>query len=122
MSATVPGDSKYDLQPKICITIIFVCLLSCSCASQVDVLKPSGEQATVTLRDMAKHKVELLVVSDARGSGEPETSFSSPFDEAKVRKLELYVRYPQGLTDQQWNSLLRFHGQRDFASLTILPH
>jgi hypothetical protein len=66
--------------------------------------------------------IPLTIHTFARGSGEPETSFSSPFDEAKVRKLKLYVRYPQGLTDQQWNSLLRFHGQRDFVPLTIVPH
>jgi hypothetical protein len=194
MSATVQCKSKCDVQIKTALTIMFVCLLSCSCASQVDVLKPSGEQATVTLCDMTKHKVELLVVSDsvlhvveggrisfvnlsdvqnvyvhgyrisgpqmmlgaipvlflegmvayltfsegwfqwcglfsvilipltihsyAKGAGEPEVSFSSPFDETEVRKLKLYVRYPQGLTDQQRNRLLRFHGQADLAPLT----
>ncbi|MCX5801400.1 MAG: hypothetical protein NTX17_08445 [Candidatus Eisenbacteria bacterium] len=172
----------------------FICLLSCSCASEVDVLKPTGEQTTITLSDSTQHDVELLAVSDsalyvvegetiglarlsdirrvyvqgyliprsdralgaipivlfqgvvaclafaeeieglgigimatvpiiltltafATGAGEPDVSFSSPFDESRLRKLRLYSRYPQGLTDGQWAGLLAFHHQTTFAPL-----
>jgi hypothetical protein len=174
---------------------VYVCLLFCSCASSVDVLKPTGDQATVTLRDSTKHRVELLGVSDsvlyvveggaisslrlsdvqnvyihgyriserqrtlgaipvlllqgiaaysafvategsfgaglfasgslictalgfATGAGEPDISFSHPFDENRLQKLRLYSRYPQGLTVAQWSRLLAFHGQMDFVPTT----
>ena len=37
----------------------------CACASTVNVLKPSGETATVTFRNSSKYQVEVLAISDS---------------------------------------------------------
>jgi hypothetical protein len=47
-------------------------------------------------------------------TGNPKVSFSPPLKEKELKKLKLYCRYPQGLTLEQWNELLRLNGQEDF--------
>lgn len=51
-------------------------------------------------------------------SGDPKVDFSPPLGEKDLKKLKLYSRYPQGLTQQQWRELLQHYGQKDFQRLT----
>jgi hypothetical protein len=46
-------------------------------------------------------------------SGDPKVNFSSPF----LDKLKLYCRYPQGLTEEQWEDILRYNKQDDFKMI-----
>ncbi len=43
--------------------------------------------------------------------------FSPEFDINDLEKLRLYCRYPQGLTQTQWNELLMSYGQEEFLSV-----
>jgi len=48
----------------------------------------------------------------------PKVSFSSPLDNGHIKKLNLYSRYPQGLSAEQWKKLLQFYAQEDFLKLS----
>ncbi|MFB3100485.1 MAG: hypothetical protein ACE1ZM_03470 [Gammaproteobacteria bacterium] len=48
----------------------------------------------------------------------PKVSFSSPLDNGHIKKLNLYSRYPQGLSAEQWKKLLQFYTQEDFLTLS----
>ncbi len=48
----------------------------------------------------------------------PKVSFSSPLDNGHIKKLNLYSRYPQGLSAEQWKKLLQFYAQEDFLTLS----
>jgi hypothetical protein len=54
-------------------------------------------------------------------SDEPRVDFRSPFDTGAREQLALYCRYPQGLTDEQWQELLRFYDQDAFLSSGDMP-
>jgi len=47
---------------------------------------------------------------------EPRVDFRAPFDADARQRFPLYCRYPQGLTDAQWQELLRFYHQDTFLS------
>lgn len=53
--------------------------------------------------------------------GEPQVDFRPPLDDTVRQQLSLYCRYPQGLTDAQWQELLRFYHQGGFLSPGDLP-
>lgn len=44
----------------------------------------------------------------------PHSTFGSPPSARDLERLRLFARYPQGLTDAQWQELLRARGQEDF--------
>ena len=46
----------------------------------------------------------------------PRSTFRSPPSNRSQEYLRLFARYPQGLTDEQWQQLLRARGQKDFTS------
>ena len=45
----------------------------------------------------------------------PRSTFGSPPSARDRERLRLFVRYPQGLTEEQWQDLLHAHGQGDFV-------
>jgi hypothetical protein len=52
---------------------------------------------------------------------EPRIDFRFPLTDSRMAQLALYCRYPQGLTDAQWQELLRFYHQDTFLSPGDLP-
>jgi hypothetical protein len=46
----------------------------------------------------------------------PHSTFGSPPSARDREYLRLFARYPQGLTEAQWQDLLHAHGQRDFIA------
>jgi hypothetical protein len=96
-----------------------------------------GLVSTVTCVDMAIHNIAYNAVYAmhfaavtamlcAAGTAlllrsEPQVDFRSPFDSGALEQLALYCRYPQGLTDAQWQELLRFYHQDTFLSPGDLP-
>jgi hypothetical protein len=52
-----------------------------------------------------------LVMRDAT-----QLDFRPSMDESAIAQLALYCRYPQGLTDAQWQELLSFYSQDTFLS------
>jgi hypothetical protein len=48
-------------------------------------------------------------------------SFQSPMDKNAKAQLALHCRYPQGLTDAQWQELFGFYHQNDFTAPGDLP-
>jgi hypothetical protein len=49
--------------------------------------------------------------------GEQDVSFWFPLDETERERLRLFCRYPQGLSKDQWSTMLRHLGQEDFRRL-----
>ncbi|MCX6842008.1 MAG: hypothetical protein NTX53_07005 [candidate division WOR-3 bacterium] len=85
---------------------------------------------TVICVDMAFHSAwhfaavtAMLCVAGAHLllRDEPRVDFRSPFDTGAREQLALYCRYPQGLTDEQWQELLRFYHQDAFLSSGDMP-
>jgi len=58
--------------------------------------------------------VAMVATIALYSSGGPKTSFRPPFSEENLKKLQLYCRYPQGLTPEQWHTVLEACGQPDF--------
>ncbi|MBN1560700.1 hypothetical protein JW998_10650 [candidate division KSB1 bacterium] len=50
-------------------------------------------------------------------TGDPKTTFASPFTDGDLENLRLYCRYPQNLTDVEWKNLLEHFQQDDFIKL-----
>ena len=50
-------------------------------------------------------------------TGDPKTTFVSPFTDGYLENLRLYCRYPQNLTDEGWKNLLEHFQQDDFIKL-----
>lgn len=50
--------------------------------------------------------------------GNPQVKFEFPLKEKNMKKLRLYCRYPQGLTDKQWEELIEYFDQEGFI---IIP-
>jgi len=176
---------------KKSIILLASILLFCSCVSMVKVRKPLGDRATLKLRNLEKHKVELLAISDSLlyvtddkeisiahfsdirnvyihgyrvhpglkvltaipallleatvmivaldvgqngwglvsviamagtidgfATGDPKVYFSFPAKNEEIEKLKLYCRYPQGLTDEQWERMLQHFKQKEFVLLS----
>lgn len=174
--------------------LVCLLLLLCSCFSSVEVTKPGGDEAVVTLSDGDRVRVELLALTDTSllyvrdnavwrtgladvcrvhvegysvrtnkmGAAvfislligavcidmvlhtnywyfavppavgyaygmpmllgqNPKVDFSSPLDTSARQQLALYCRYPQGLTDGQWQELLHFYHQDAFLQPGDLP-
>jgi len=49
--------------------------------------------------------------------GDPKVDFRPPFKEKDLEKLKLYSRYPQGLTIEQQEEILRYQNQDTFLLL-----
>jgi hypothetical protein len=47
-------------------------------------------------------------------SGDAKVNFKPPFKDDDLQKIKLYCRYPQGLTQEQWGTLLKAHNQEVF--------
>lgn len=48
--------------------------------------------------------------------GDPKVDFSTPFEGDDLEKLKLYSRYPQGLTEEQWEQVLKYCDQDTFKT------
>jgi hypothetical protein len=66
---------------------------------------------------LASAAISIPLTLVASFTGNPKTSFSPPVEPRYLDKLKLYCRYPQNLTVEQWQQLLREYGQEDFLSL-----
>ena len=53
----------------------------------------------------------------AFGHSDPPTHFSPPLTTERLEWLRRYCRYPQGLSDENWQTLLSRYRQKDFESL-----
>jgi hypothetical protein len=47
-------------------------------------------------------------------SGEFKVNFSPPLSRDDLRRLQLFCRYPEGLTSERREKLFQYYGQRDF--------
>ncbi|MFH1862963.1 MAG: hypothetical protein ABH878_09165, partial [bacterium] len=47
-------------------------------------------------------------------SSGPKVHFLFPLSQKNFDKLRLYCRYPQGLNNEQWQTVLRSYQQREF--------
>lgn len=112
-------------------------LASCtmSVAGPADPLGPMGEAVTITLASGALREGELLAITDADlvlkdASGALAAITLPLLKRVRVNRYEIYVgrrwredlslycRYPQGLTERQWQQLLGQAGQKDFVRAT----
>jgi len=46
--------------------------------------------------------------------GDPEVDFTVPFEYNDIERLKLFSRYPQGLTQEQWQQVLQHRKQNTF--------
>ena len=60
--------------------------------------------------------VAFVLTARSNFSGFPKVAFAKPLDRKDIEALKLHCRYPQGLSTEQWKSLLRHSGQDDFQS------
>jgi hypothetical protein len=103
------------------------CTVSVDGPSQA--LLPEGEPVAVALASGATVEGELLVITDKElflkeggrlkvlGLGAARSvllkRYGLSFDADLKEKLTLHARYPQGLTEQQWQLLLKEAGQSE---------
>lgn len=75
--------------------------------------------------DVIAHDAWYFAVAPASGCivgtpvlfrDEPQVDLRPPLDATARQRLALYCRYPQGLTDAQWQELLGFYHQDTFLS------
>lgn len=81
----------------------------CVAAVAFDVNQPTW--GLISLLTMA---VTVLSIT----GGNPQVDFERPIKESDMEKLRLYCRYPQGLTDKQWEELMNYIVQEGFI---IIP-